>query len=133
MPSTDSLADMLVAVRNASIANLDAARVPDSHFKQAVLRVLQEEGFIRSFQVSGARKNKRALEIRLNYGPKHERLLNGVKRISRPGRRVYAGLDEIKPYLRRVEVLVVSTPQGVMTGAQAFARKAGGELLCQVW
>ena len=133
MPSTDPLADLLVAIRNASIAHLDVARISDSRFKQAVLKVLQEEGFIKSFRVLSDKDSKRHLEIQLGYGPKRERLLNGVKRISRPGRRVYARLEEIKPYLRQIEVVLVSTSHGVLTGAQAFARKAGGELLCQVW
>ncbi len=92
MPSTDPLADLLVAIRNASIAHLDVARISDSRFKQAVLKVLQEEGFIKSFRVLSDKDSKRHLEIQLGYGPKRERLLNGVKRISRPGRRVYARL-----------------------------------------
>jgi small subunit ribosomal protein S8 len=128
MASTDPLADLLSAMKNASQARLDTMRVPDSRFKQAVLKVLQAEGFIRAFRTSG-----RNLEISLGYGPKRERLLNGARRISRPGRRVYGGLAEIKSYLRRLEILIVSTPQGVMTGAQAFARRTGGELLCLLW
>lgn len=133
MPSTDPLADLLAALKNSTRARLDVARVQDSKFKRAVLKVLQEEGFVKSFQVVKGRAAGADLEVRLAYGPKRERLLNGAKRISKPGRRVYAGLDEIKPYLRKLEVLMVSTSQGVFTGAQAFARKAGGELLFQVW
>lgn len=133
MPSSDPFADLLVALKNASLANLDAARVPDSRFKQAVLRVLQEEGFVKSFQVIGDKAGGGMLDIRINYGPRRERLLNGVRRISRPGCRVYAGLDDLRPYLRKLEVALLSTSQGVMTGAQAAARKIGGELLCQVW
>lgn len=133
MPSTDSLADLLVAIRNASMAQLDTARVSDSRFRQAVLRVLQAEGFIKSFRVTSGNAPQRLLEIQLNYGPKRERLFLGAKRISRPGRRVYAGMNELAPYLRKMEILLISTPSGVMTGAQALARKTGGELLCQVW
>lgn len=132
MPSTDPIADLLAALKNASTARLDTVRLPASRFKQAVLKALQDEGFIRSFQVLKGKRGSE-IEIRMNYGPKRERLLNGVKRISRPGRRIYGDLDEIKPYLRRLEVLIVSTPHGILTGAQAFARKSGGELLCQVW
>jgi len=132
VPSTDPIADLLAALKNASSARLETARLPGSRFKQAVLKTLQEEGFVKSFQVVKGKRGSE-IEIRLNYGPKRERLLNGAKRISRPGCRVYANLDEIKPYLRRLEVLLVSTPRGVLTGAQALARKVGGELICQVW
>jgi len=128
MASTDPLADLLVALKNASQARLDMVRVPDSHYKQAVLKTLQSEGFVRSFRTSG-----RNLEVQVAYGPKRERLINGVKMISRPGRRVYAGVAGIRPFLRQLETLVVSTPQGILTGAQAFARKTGGELLCLLW
>ena len=132
MPSTDPVSDMLAALKNASRARLEMARLPASKFKQAILKVLQEEGFIKSFQVV---KGKRGgeIDIRLSYGPKRERMLNGCRRLSRPGRRMYADLDDIKPYLRRLEVLLISTPNGILTGAQALARKSGGELLCQVW
>jgi len=133
VPSTDPVADLLAALSNASLAHLDAARVTDSKFRQAVLKVLHAEGFVRSFRVVGDKAGRRVLEIHLAYGPKRERLLNGARRVSRPGRRVYVGLAELKPYLRRLEVSVLSTPQGVMSGAQAFSRQCGGELLCLVW
>ena len=134
MPSTDPLADMLGAVVNASRAKLDTARVPDSRFKQAVLKVLQAEGFIRSFR-SLERKGAggRILEIQVWYGPKGEKLINGVQHISTPGKRVYVSLADLKPYLRRIETVLLSTPQGILTGPQAFARRVGGELLCMVW
>ena len=109
MPSSDPLSDLLAALKNATLARLDVARISDSRFKRAVLKVLQEEGFVKSYQVVKGRGPGSALEVRLAYGPKRERMLNGARRISRPGRRVYASLDEIKPYLRRLEVLVVST------------------------
>ena len=134
MPSTDPLADMLGAIVNASRAKLDTARVPDSRFKQAVLKVLQAEGFIRSFR-SIERKGTggRILEIQVWYGPKGEKLINGVKKISTPGKRTYISLPDLKPYLRRLETVLLSTPQGILTGPQAYARRAGGELLCMVW
>jgi small subunit ribosomal protein S8 len=134
MPSTDPLADMLGAIVNASRAKLDAARVPDSRFKQAVLKVLQAEGFIRSFR-SVERKGTggRVLEIQVWYGPKGERLINGMQKVSTPGKRVYVSLPELKPHLRRIETVLLSTPQGVLTGPQAYSRRVGGELLCVLW
>ncbi len=133
MPSTDPIADLFAALHNASVAYLDSARVADSRFKQSVLKTLQAEGFIKSFQLAGDKSGRKKLEVHLAYGPKRERLLNGVKRMSKPGRRVYISLADIKPYLRRLEVPLLSTPQGILTGAQAFARKTGGELLALVW
>ena len=132
MASTDPLADMLAALHNASVASLEAARLPDSRFKQSVLKALQSEGFIKSFRTTGEGA-KRVLEIHLAYGPKREKLLTGLKRVSRPGRRVYVGVEELGTMLRRLEVPFVSTPQGVFSGPQAFARRSGGELLCLVW
>lgn len=133
MPSTDPISDLLAALGNGSRAYLDSALVPSSSFKQAVLKVLQEEGFIKSYRVVGKAPQDRRLEIQLHYGPARERLLNGVRRMSRPGRRMYVDLDELRPYLRRLETSLLSTPQGVLTGQQAHARKTGGELLCLVW
>ena len=133
MPSTDSVADMLCGLCNASRVNHDRTMVPDSHFIRSILQVLQGEGFIKSFRAPGPKGGARRIEVVLAYGPKREQLLNGAKRVSRPGRRVYVGVDDIRPLGRRLEIALISTPQGVMTGAQAFARKSGGEFLCQVW
>jgi len=133
MPSTDTVADMLCGLSNASCVNHDRTMVPDSRFIRSILQVLQGEGFIKGFRVPSAKGGPRRIEVILAYGPKREHLLNGAKRVSRPGRRVYIGVDEIKPMARRLEVAIISTPHGVMTGAQAFSRKTGGEFLCQVW
>lgn len=133
MASTDPIADLMVALNNASLVAHDRTTVPDSRMARAILSVLQSEGFIRSFRGSSGKSAQKRLEVALAYGPKRERLLNGVRRMSRPGRRHYIGLDELKPLLRRLETPILSTPQGVMTGAQAFSRKSGGELLAVVW
>lgn len=133
MASADPLSDLLSALANASRAYLDSARVPDSKFKQAVLKALQAEGFIRGWRVTGEKGRARQLDVQLAYGPARERLLNGVERVSKPGRRVYVGLDELKQYLRRLETSLLSTPHGVLTGQAAAARKTGGELLCLLW
>jgi small subunit ribosomal protein S8 len=133
MASTDPIADLLVALCNASRVRHDRTTVPDSRMSRNILAALQGEGFIRSFRGSNGKGAARRVEVILAYGPKHECLLNGTHRRSRPGRRMYVGLDELKPLLRRLEVPLLSTPQGVMTGAQAFSRKTGGELLAVVW
>lgn len=133
MASTDPIADLLVALSNASLVAHERTTVPDSRMARSILSVLQSEGFIRSFRGPSGKAAQKRLEVALAYGPKRERLLNGVRRMSRPGRRYYIGLDALKPLLRRLETPIVSTPQGVMTGAQAFSRKTGGELLAVVW
>jgi small subunit ribosomal protein S8 len=131
MASTDPIADMLAALQNGSRASLDVVRITNSRFKQGILRALRAEGFVKSFRVLEGKGGK--LEIQLVYGPKREPLLNGVKRVSRPGRRVYVSLEELNPIIRRLEVPFLSTSQGILTGAQAKSRKVGGELLCLVW
>jgi len=133
MPSTDPIADLLVALSNASRVRHDRTTLPDSRVAKAILAALQGEGFIRSFRALPGKGASRRIEVCLAYGPKRECLLNGTTRISTPGRRVYVGLAGLKPLLRRLEVPFLSTPQGIMTGAQAFSRKIGGELLCVVW
>ncbi len=133
MASSDPISDLFAALSNASRAHLDSARVPDSKYKQSLLKVLQGEGFIRGWRVTGEKGRARILDIQLAYGPARERLLNGVERVSTPGRRVYVGLDGLKPYLRRLETVLLSTPHGVLTGQAAAVRKTGGELLCLLW
>ncbi len=133
MASSDPVSDLFAALANASRAHLDSARVPDSRYKQSLLKALQAEGFIRGWRVTGEKGRARTLDVQLAYGPARERLLNGVERVSTPGRRVYVGLDGLKPYLRRLETVLLSTPHGVLTGQAAAARKTGGELLCLLW
>ena len=133
MPSTDPVADLLTILRNASRARLDRTTAPDSSLSRAIIQVLQSEGFIKAWRASAPRGAQRRLEVTIPYGPKRELILNGTRRVSCPGRRVYIGLGELKPLLRRLEVPLLSTPQGIMTGAQALSRKTGGELVCVVW
>ncbi len=131
MPSTDPVADLLAALKNGSRASLDVVRVANSRFKQEILKLLQSEGFIKGYRVAGGKDGR--LEIQLVYGPNREPLLNGAKRVSRPGRRVYVDLKELNNFLHRLEIPLLSTSQGILTGTQARLRKVGGELLCLVW
>jgi small subunit ribosomal protein S8 len=133
MAAVDPISDMFAAMANASRASLDVARVGASRYKEAILRVLQQEGFIRGFRVTREKTGRRVLEIQMAYGSRRERLLNGVTRVSRPGRRRYVSLEELKPLLRRLETAVLSTSHGILTGRQAVERKTGGELLALVW
>ena len=129
---TDPIADMLTRIRNALAARHDYVDVPASRLKIAVAKVLKDEGFVRDFEVKrdGVR---RTIRVALAYGEKREPLLNGLQRVSRPGLRVYAGKGEIPRAHGGLGVAILSTPQGVMTGSDAWRCKVGGEVLCYVW
>jgi small subunit ribosomal protein S8 len=129
---TDPIADMLTRLRNAVRARHPAVEMPSSRMKVAIAQVLREEGFIRGFTVEGAGP-KRKLRILLSYSAVKEPRLVGLRRISKPGLRVYVGRDKIPRVYGGVGVAVLSTPQGVMTGDRARRENIGGELLAYVW
>jgi small subunit ribosomal protein S8 len=132
MTMTDPIADLLTRVRNALIARHDRVEVPASRLKVAIVRILKDEGFIKNFKVS--RDNKQGwIKIFLKYTDRNSPVINGLKRISRPGRRVYQKAPELKPVLSGLAVLIVSTSRGVMTDKEARRNNLGGETLCQIW
>ncbi len=132
MTMTDPVADMLTRVRNAVTARHEHVNIPASKMKAAIAQVLQDEGFIREFDTfeEGPR---RFLRIQLNYTDKKEPLLNGLKRVSRPGLRVYVQKREIPRVYNGLGIAILSTPRGLMTGQQAWRQQTGGEVLCYVW
>ena len=132
MVITDPIADMLTRIRNANIALLPEASMPSSKLKEEVARILREEGFIDSFKVDDAAVGKQ-LTVRLRYGRDRGRVLKGLRRVSKPGRRVYAGSTELPRVRGGIGVAIVSTSDGVMTDREARRRKVGGEILCEVW
>jgi small subunit ribosomal protein S8 len=129
---TDPIADMLTRIRNAVVAKHDNVSVPASKVKMAIARVLREEGFIRDFEVieEGPRKTMR---VQLLYTGKKESILSGIRRVSKPGLRVYVQKREIPRVYGGLGIAILSTPQGVMTGQQARRQQTGGEVLCYVW
>ena len=129
----DTIGDMLTSIRNAVARCLKEVRVPYSNIKAEIARVLHEEGFIESYRVEG--EKKRDLVIVLKYKGKRskEPVIEGIVRVSKPGRRVYVGVSEIPRVRSGLGVAILSTPQGVLTGKQARKLRVGGELLCQVW
>jgi small subunit ribosomal protein S8 len=129
---TDPIADMLTRVRNALQAGHANVVMPASRLKVEIARVLREEGYIRGFDVQED-KGKRTLRIQLRYAGKKQPLMLGLKRISRPGLRVYSKRSEIPRVYGGVGMAILSTPQGVMTGDQARRQGVGGEILCHVW
>jgi len=124
---------MLTSIRNSVARRLSEVRVPHSNIKAEIARVLKEEGFIENYRIEG--EKKRDLVIVLKYKGKRGKdpVIEGVERVSKPGRRIYVGVEEIPRVRAGLGVAILSTPQGVLTGKQARQKKVGGELLCQVW
>jgi small subunit ribosomal protein S8 len=134
---TDPIADMLSRIRNAVAAKHTRVDMPASRIKADIARILQDEGYIQGFKVldetdgkSGASKS---LRLFLKYGPHGERLITGVERISRPGRRVYFGRDDVPEVLAGLGTSILTTSRGVMTGKAAVKAGVGGEVLCNIW
>ena len=129
---TDPIADMLTRIRNAVSSKHDSVLMPSSKMKIAIANVLKEEGFIRDFQIE-AENNRPMLKIELSYTGRKEPVLSGIKRVSKPGLRVYVQKREIPRVLGGLGVAILSTPEGVMTGQVARQKSVGGEVLCYVW
>ena len=132
--TTDPIADMLARIRNAALARHESAYVPASKIKKAIAEILKAEGFIADARLE-APENEKFPHIRLvlKYGRDKRAAFAGLKRVSRPGRRVYVGHSDIPRVLSGLGVSILSTSQGVMTDKEARRRKVGGELLCEVW
>lgn len=151
MPVTDPIADMLTRIRNAVRVDAEEVAVPASRLKVGIAKILREEGFIKHYKVvrvsrkktqkkQPARREKgNPLEVQseirvfLKYGPKQERVLHGLRRISAPGLRRYVGAEEIPLVEGGLGITILSTSKGLLTGKQCRKRNLGGELLCSVW
>ena len=131
---TDPVADMLTRIRNANKALQDRVEMPSSKLKEQIARILEEEGYIRGFHVAppGALPYK-VLVVELKYGRNRERVISGLKRVSKPGRRIYARKDRLPRVLGGMGVAILSTSSGVMTGRSAEEQGVGGEVICFVW
>jgi small subunit ribosomal protein S8 len=133
MAHTDPIADMLTRIRNSLKARENSVVIPYSKLKGELARILKEEGYIQNYKIV-ARENKSSdMIIDLKYGMKKERIINGLKRISKPGLRIYAGKDEIPVLLGGMGTVIVSTSQGIMTGKTAKKSGIGGEVICYIW
>jgi len=134
MTMTDPIADMLTRIRNANVAMHDTVKMPSSKIKEALAEVLTAEGYIEGFSVSNATDRPgRVLEVRMKYSPERARTISGVKRVSKPGLRIYARADKMPRVLGGRGVAEVSTSKGLMTDREARKRRMGGEVLCYVW
>lgn len=132
MPVTDPIADMLTRIRNAQPVRHDSVTMPVSKIKVAIARVLKDEGFVRDFDVLRAQPQP-VLRVHLTYRQGREPAITGLKRMSKPGLRVYVGKGEIPRVYGGLGIAIVSTSKGVMTGGDAWRQGLGGELLCYVW
>ena len=125
MQITDPVADMLTRIRNANSAKHESVDVPASNLKKAIAQILLDEGYIKSFQG--------VIRIALKYLPGKEKVISGLRRVSKPGLRVYAGADELPRVLKGLGIAIISTSKGVMTDRAARANHVGGEVLAFVW
>ncbi|MCM3387706.1 MULTISPECIES: 30S ribosomal protein S8 [Bacillales] len=132
MTMTDPIADMLTRIRNANMVRHEKLEVPASNLKKEIAEILKREGFVRD--VEYVEDNKQGIiRIFLKYGKENERVITGLKRISKPGLRVYAKTDEVPRVLNGLGIALVSTSQGLLTDKEARAKKVGGEILAYIW
>ncbi len=129
---TDPIADMLTRIRNANTALHPETSMPSSKLKEEIARILSEEGFIDSWKTQDASVGTE-LVVRLRYDNDRQRVLQGIQRVSKPGRRVYAGAQDVARVRGGIGVSIISTSAGVMTDRDARRRNVGGEILCKVW
>ena len=134
MTMTDPIADMLTRIRNANIAQQDEVRMPSSKLKESLAAILKQEGYIEDFSVTEEQTRPgRTLTINMKYTPERARTISGLRRVSKPGLRVYTKADRVPRVLGGLGVAVLSTSQGLMTDREARQRRVGGEVLCYVW
>jgi len=132
MNMTDPIADMLTRIRNGSMARHQSVLIPASGLKMNIARILKDEGFVKDVDVP-TEMGGRVFRVWLKYGQDKRPVVTGLKRVSKPGLRVYSKRKDIPMVLSGLGVTIVSTPQGVMTGRDAWKQNLGGEVLCQVW
>ncbi len=134
MTMTDPIADMLTRLRNANVAHHDVVKMPSSKLKEALAAILLREGYIAGFHVvSDDTRPGKFLEVTMKYSHDRTRTISGLRRVSKPGLRVYTGADKLPRVLGGLGVAVLSTSQGLMTDREARKRRMGGEVLCYVW
>jgi small subunit ribosomal protein S8 len=132
MNSTDPIADMLTVIRNAVRIRRDSVSVPSSKIKLAIVEALKREGFIEGFDLQEGKSQNR-IRIRLKYGRNGESAISVIRRVSKPGRRMYWGKKDFQMVLRGLGTSILSTPKGVLSDREARAANVGGEVICQVW
>ena len=132
MQTTDSIADMLTRIRNASSAKHDSVKIPASNMKKAIAQILVDEGYIKGFKVEDDGKQG-MIEITLKYGQNKTAAITGLRRVSKPGLRIYSGCEDMPKVMKGLGIAIVSTSKGVMTAKDARKANVGGEVLAFVW
>ena len=132
MQITDSIADMLTRIRNANSAKHDTVLIPASNMKKAIAQILVDEGYIKSFKVTD-NGNQGIIEIALKYGPNKSQVITGLRRVSKPGLRIYSNCEEMPKVMNGLGVVILSTSKGVMTDKDARKANVGGEVLAYIW
>ena len=132
MQITDPIADLLTRIRNANSSRHESVDVPASNMKKAITQILLDEGYIKDFQVIDDGKQG-VIRITLKYSPDKEKVISGLKRVSKPGLRIYAGVDELPRVLKGLGIAIISTSKGIMTDKEARKQNIGGEVLAFVW
>ena len=132
MQITDTIADMLTRIRNANSAKHDSVDIPASNVKKAIAQILLDEGYINGFQVI-ENGNQGVLQISLKYGPNKTQIITGLRRISKPGLRIYSDVENMPKVMKGLGIAILSTSKGIMTDKQARKANVGGEVLAYVW
>lgn len=132
MVLTDPIADFLTRIRNANMAKHDSVEIPASNIKKSLTEILKQEGFIRDYEVTEDGKQG-VIKITLKYGPNGERVISGLKRISKPGLRNYVSADNMPKVLNGLGIAIVSTSAGILTDKEAREKNVGGEVIAYVW
>ena len=130
---SDTIADMLTRIRNANQMRYEEVNVPASNMKKEIARILKEEGFIKDYKIDSEENTQGTITLYLKYTDKKERVITGLKRISKPGLRVYAKNDEVPKVLNGLGIAIISTSKGIMTDKEARKQNLGGEVLAYIW
>lgn len=130
---TDPIGDMLARIRNAQMARHKQVRVPYSKLKFRIAEILKDQGFVKDVWVEGEKPSEKAIVIELKYTPDGEPVIRELRRVSKPGRRVYAGVDKLPRVRKGLGIAIISTPKGIMTDKQARKERVGGEIICTVF
>lgn len=132
MQITDSIADMLTRIRNASSAKHDTVQIPASNIKKSIAQILEDEGYIKSFKVIDDGKQG-IIEIALKYGANKSPVISGLRRVSKPGLRIYSGCEDMPKVQNGLGIVILSTSKGIMTDKDARSQNVGGEVLAYIW
>ena len=132
MQVTDAIADMLTRIRNANSAKHDSVKIPASNMKKAIAQILVDEGYIKGFTVEDDGKQG-IMDVQLKYGPNKSQVISGLRRVSKPGLRIYTNVEDMPKVMKGLGIAILSTPKGIMTDKDARKANVGGEVLAFVW